>query len=130
MTCSLYVINLNIFLFAIKWLCLMPNIYLKLSDFYESFPYRISKKLDVLNTTNCHTGCSIKFFRLKCLFLRRACWFRVTDDGVQTRAHLEVQLASAQALQSPIEYRQCLLSYIRFLARFVVLMFFLQLFVV
>lgn len=42
---------------------------------------------------------------------------RVTDDGVQTRAHLETQLASAMALKSPNEYRQCLLSYIRFLAR-------------
>jgi len=36
---------------------------------------------------------------------------------VQTRAHLEAQLASALALKSPNEYRQCLLSYIRFLAR-------------
>lgn len=63
----------------------------------------------MLNTTNC----------LKCLTFRRVCWFRVTDDGVQTRAHLEAQLASAEALQSPNEYRQCLLSYIRFLARFV-----------
>lgn len=44
---------------------------------------------------------------------------RVTDDGVQTRAHLETQLASALALRSPNEYRQCLLSYIRFLARLV-----------
>lgn len=43
---------------------------------------------------------------------------RVTDDGLQTRAHLEAQLASALALNSPNEYRQCLLSYIRFLARF------------
>lgn len=43
--------------------------------------------------------------------------FRVTDDGVQTRAHLESQLASSLALKSPNEYRQCLLSYIRFLAR-------------
>lgn len=42
---------------------------------------------------------------------------RVTDDGVQTRAHLEAQLASALALKSPSEYRQCLLSYVRFLAR-------------
>ncbi|THF94005.1 hypothetical protein TEA_020414 [Camellia sinensis var. sinensis] len=41
----------------------------------------------------------------------------VTDDGMQTRAHLETQLASALALKSPNEYRQCLLSYIRFLAR-------------
>lgn len=48
---------------------------------------------------------------------RKPGWSRVTDDGVQTRAHLEAQLASAQALQSPNEYRQCLLSYIRFLAR-------------
>ena len=43
--------------------------------------------------------------------------FRVTDDGVQTRAHLEAQLESSLALKSPNEYRQCLLSYIRFLAR-------------
>ncbi|XP_077230426.1 histone chaperone HIRA-like protein isoform X2 [Tasmannia lanceolata] len=42
---------------------------------------------------------------------------RVTDDGVQTRAHLEAQLASSLALKSSNEYRQCLLSYIRFLAR-------------
>ncbi|KAL0369542.1 UNVERIFIED_CONTAM: protein HIRA [Sesamum angustifolium] len=31
---------------------------------------------------------------------------RVTDDGVQTRAHLEAQMASALALNSPNEYRQ------------------------
>lgn len=48
---------------------------------------------------------------------RKPTWTRVTDDGVQTRAHLETQLASALALKSPNEYRQCLLAYIRFLAR-------------
>ncbi|OAY81950.1 Protein HIRA [Ananas comosus] len=48
---------------------------------------------------------------------RKPSWSRVTDDGVQTRAHLETQLAAALALKSPQEYRQCLLSYIRFLAR-------------
>ncbi|KAL6202500.1 hypothetical protein ACLB2K_026208 [Fragaria x ananassa] len=48
---------------------------------------------------------------------RKPVWSRVTDDGVQTRAHLEAQLASSLALKSPTEYRQCLLSYIRFLAR-------------
>ncbi|XP_043720698.1 protein HIRA isoform X2 [Telopea speciosissima] len=48
---------------------------------------------------------------------RKPSWSRVTDDGVQTRAHLEAQLASSLALKSPNEYRQCLLSYIRFLAR-------------
>ncbi|KAL0436310.1 UNVERIFIED_CONTAM: protein HIRA [Sesamum radiatum] len=48
---------------------------------------------------------------------RKPGWSRVTDDGVQTRAHLEAQLASALALNSPNEYRQCLLSYVRFLAR-------------
>lgn len=48
---------------------------------------------------------------------RKPSWSRVTDDGVQTRAHLETQMASALALKSPNEYRQCLLSYIRFLAR-------------
>nr|XP_043613664.1 protein HIRA [Erigeron canadensis] len=48
---------------------------------------------------------------------RKPGWSRVTDDGVQTRAHLETQLASALSLKSPNEYRQCLLSYIRFLAR-------------
>lgn len=48
---------------------------------------------------------------------RKPGWSRVTDDGVQTRAHLEAQLASSLALESPNEYRQCLLSYIRFLAR-------------
>lgn len=42
----------------------------------------------------------------------------MTDDGVQTRAHLEAQLASSLALGSPNEYRQCLLSYVRFLARY------------
>lgn len=44
---------------------------------------------------------------------------RVTDDGVQTRAHLEAQFASSLALRSPNEYRSCLLSYVRFLARLV-----------
>ncbi|KAK4856629.1 hypothetical protein QYF36_019508 [Acer negundo] len=48
---------------------------------------------------------------------RKPGWSRVTDDGVQTRAHLESQLTSSLALKSPNEYRQCLLSYIRFLAR-------------
>lgn len=48
---------------------------------------------------------------------RKPGWSRVTDDGAQTRAHLEAQLASSLALKSPHEYRQCLLSYIRFLAR-------------
>ncbi|XP_020535101.1 protein HIRA isoform X2 [Jatropha curcas] len=48
---------------------------------------------------------------------RKPGWSRVTDDGVQTRAHLESQLASSLVLKSPNEYRQCLLSYIRFLAR-------------
>ncbi|XWS28590.1 hypothetical protein CRYUN_Cryun25bG0083400 [Craigia yunnanensis] len=48
---------------------------------------------------------------------RKPGWSRVTDDGVQTRAHLEVQLASSLALKSPNEYRQSLLSYIRLLAR-------------
>ncbi|KAM7272396.1 hypothetical protein ACFE04_027059 [Oxalis oulophora] len=48
---------------------------------------------------------------------RKPGWTRVTDDGMQTRAHLEAQLASSLALKSPNEYRQCLLSYIRFLAR-------------
>ncbi|KAL8130119.1 hypothetical protein V2J09_019274 [Rumex salicifolius] len=48
---------------------------------------------------------------------RKPGWSRVTDDGMQTRAHLESQLASALALQSANEYRQCLLSYVRFLAR-------------
>ncbi|KAL4591705.1 hypothetical protein LXL04_004676 [Taraxacum kok-saghyz] len=48
---------------------------------------------------------------------RKPGWSRVTDDGVQTRAHLEAQLASALSLKSSNEYRQCLLSYIRFLAR-------------
>ncbi|KAM3295155.1 hypothetical protein ACQJBY_037798 [Aegilops geniculata] len=48
---------------------------------------------------------------------RKPVWSRVTDDGVQTRAHLETQLAASLALKSSQEYRQCLLSYIRFLAR-------------
>ncbi|XP_042441575.1 protein HIRA-like isoform X3 [Zingiber officinale] len=48
---------------------------------------------------------------------RKPSWTRVTDDGTQTRAHLETQLASSLALKSPNEYRQCLLSYVRFLAR-------------
>ncbi|XP_045829592.1 protein HIRA-like isoform X1 [Trifolium pratense] len=48
---------------------------------------------------------------------RKPGWTRMTDDGVQTRAHLEAQLASSLALGSSNEYRQCLLSYVRFLAR-------------
>ncbi|KZV52578.1 protein HIRA [Dorcoceras hygrometricum] len=48
---------------------------------------------------------------------RKLGWSRVTDDRVQTRAHLEAQMASALSLRSPNEYRQCLLSYIRFLTR-------------
>ncbi|KAK8582219.1 hypothetical protein V6N12_072411 [Hibiscus sabdariffa] len=48
---------------------------------------------------------------------RKPGWSRVTDNGVQTRAHLEAQLASSLALESPNEYRQGLLSYICFLAR-------------
>ncbi|KAK6926603.1 WD40 repeat [Dillenia turbinata] len=48
---------------------------------------------------------------------RKPGWSRVTDDGVQTRAHLEAQLASSLALKSPNEYLQCLLSYVRFLTR-------------
>ncbi|ESW22079.1 hypothetical protein PHAVU_005G125300 [Phaseolus vulgaris] len=48
---------------------------------------------------------------------RKPGWTRITDDGVQTRAHLETQLASSLALGSPKEYRQCLLAYVRFLAR-------------
>lgn len=48
---------------------------------------------------------------------RKPGWSRLTDDGMQTRAHLEAQLASSLALESCNEYRQCLLSYIRFLAR-------------
>ncbi|XVF19736.1 hypothetical protein REPUB_Repub11eG0136600 [Reevesia pubescens] len=48
---------------------------------------------------------------------RKPGWSRVTDDGVQTRTHLEAQLASSLALKSLNEYRQSLLSYIRFLAR-------------
>ncbi|KAK9170438.1 hypothetical protein Syun_002578 [Stephania yunnanensis] len=48
---------------------------------------------------------------------RKPSWSRLTDDQVQTRAHLESQLASSLALMSPNEYRQCLLSYVRFLAR-------------
>ncbi|KAG7947592.1 hypothetical protein I3843_14G102600 [Carya illinoinensis] len=50
---------------------------------------------------------------------RKPGWSRMTDDGVQTRAHLEAQLESALALKSPHEYRQCLLSYIRILARYI-----------
>ncbi|KAL2899482.1 Protein HIRA [Bienertia sinuspersici] len=48
---------------------------------------------------------------------RKPGWSRVADDGMQTRSHLEAQLASALALKSPNEYRQCLLSYVRYLAR-------------
>ncbi|XP_009414557.2 protein HIRA [Musa acuminata AAA Group] len=48
---------------------------------------------------------------------RKPSWTRVTGDGTQTRAHLETQLASSLVLKSPNEYCQCLLSYIRFLAR-------------
>lgn len=60
-----------------------------------------------------HNGVSYLALRIYQIVL--SC--RVTDDGVQTRAHLEAQLASSLALKSPTEYRQCLLSYIRFLAR-------------
>ncbi|KAJ4783256.1 Protein HIRA [Rhynchospora pubera] len=49
---------------------------------------------------------------------RRNFWNRpAVDEVVQTRAHLEAQLASALALESPKEYVQCLLSYVRFLTR-------------
>ncbi|XP_010535679.1 PREDICTED: protein HIRA [Tarenaya hassleriana] len=48
---------------------------------------------------------------------RKPGWNRITDDGMQTRAHLESQLASSLVLKSPNEYRQCLLAYVRFLAR-------------
>ncbi|KAF8663212.1 hypothetical protein HU200_055815 [Digitaria exilis] len=48
---------------------------------------------------------------------RKPIWSRVTDDGLQTRAHLETQLAASLVLKSAQEYRQCLLSYVRFLAR-------------
>ncbi|KAJ1282222.1 hypothetical protein BS78_03G035000 [Paspalum vaginatum] len=48
---------------------------------------------------------------------RKPIWSRVTDDGLQTCAHLETQLAASLALKSAQEYRQCLLSYVRFLAR-------------
>ncbi|KMT05507.1 hypothetical protein BVRB_7g176310 [Beta vulgaris subsp. vulgaris] len=48
---------------------------------------------------------------------RKPGWSRVADDGMQTRSHLEAQLASALALRSPNEYRQCLMSYVRYLAR-------------
>ncbi|KAK4760566.1 hypothetical protein SAY87_005459 [Trapa incisa] len=48
---------------------------------------------------------------------RKPGWSRFSDNGMQTRAHLEAQLTSSLALKSPNEYRQCLLSYIRFLAR-------------
>ncbi|XP_009150308.1 protein HIRA isoform X2 [Brassica rapa] len=48
---------------------------------------------------------------------RKPGWNRIADDGVQTRAHLESQFASSLALESPNEYRQCLLAYVRFLAR-------------
>lgn len=48
---------------------------------------------------------------------RKPGWNRIADDGVQTRAHLESQFASSLALESPNEYRHCLLAYVRFLAR-------------
>ncbi|KAJ0248265.1 Protein HIRA [Hirschfeldia incana] len=48
---------------------------------------------------------------------RKPGWNRISDDGVQTRAHLESQFASSLALESPNEYRHCLLAYVRFLAR-------------
>lgn len=48
---------------------------------------------------------------------RKPGWTRIADDGMQTRAHLEAQLASALALKSATEYRQCLLAYVRYLAR-------------
>lgn len=50
--------------------------------------------------------------------MRNISWSSTSsEDKMQTRAHLEAQIASAMALKSPIEYRQCLLSYTRCLAR-------------
>ncbi|CAO2824764.1 unnamed protein product [Amaranthus hypochondriacus] len=48
---------------------------------------------------------------------RKPVWSRVADDGLQTRSQLEAQLASALTLKSANEYRQCLVSYVRHLAR-------------
>ncbi|XP_057549293.1 protein HIRA-like isoform X2 [Amaranthus tricolor] len=48
---------------------------------------------------------------------RKPDWSGVADDGMQTRSHLEAQLASALTLKSANEYRQCLMSYVRYLAR-------------
>ncbi|OMO89148.1 hypothetical protein COLO4_19917 [Corchorus olitorius] len=90
---------------------------------------RISGKVSVLAgnanfwAVGCEDGC-LQTGELAALqvdvrkyLARKPGWSRVTDDGVQTRAHLEAQLASSLALKSPNEYRQSLLSYIRFLAR-------------
>ncbi|PIA28331.1 hypothetical protein AQUCO_07200174v1 [Aquilegia coerulea] len=51
------------------------------------------------------------------LLTRKQILSRVTDDDVQSRAHLEAQLASSLALNSSNEYHRCLLSYVRYLAR-------------
>ncbi|KAF5193563.1 Hira-like protein [Thalictrum thalictroides] len=51
------------------------------------------------------------------LLTKKQIWSRVTDDDVQSRAHLEAQLASSLALNSSNEYHRCLLSYVRYLAR-------------
>lgn len=47
------------------------------------------------------------------------------EEKWQTRAHLEIQMAAAQALQSASEYRRFLLAYSRCLARWEVASFFI-----
>ncbi|XP_078158563.1 histone chaperone HIRA-like protein isoform X2 [Carex rostrata] len=50
--------------------------------------------------------------------IRRNLWNRLAlDEVAQTRAHLESQLASAITLESPKEYHQCLVAYVRFLTK-------------
>ncbi|XP_057850963.2 protein HIRA isoform X2 [Cryptomeria japonica] len=50
--------------------------------------------------------------------MRNISWSRaLSEDKMQTRAHLEARLAAALALKSAVEYRQCLLAYSRCLAR-------------
>ncbi|XVE59547.1 hypothetical protein DITRI_Ditri05aG0054600 [Diplodiscus trichospermus] len=97
------------FLFDMSLMC-----WLRVAD--DCFP--ASNFANSWNLGSIHTGeLAALQVDVRKYLARKPGWSRVTDDGVQTRAHLEAQLASSLALKSPNEYRQSLLSYIRFLAR-------------
>lgn len=97
------------FLFDMNLMC-----WLRVAD--DCFP--ASNFSSSWNLGSVHTGeLSALQIDVRRFVARKPGWNRITDDGVQTRAHLEAQLASSFALKSPNEYRQCLLSYIRFLTR-------------